>query len=289
MLIKKISAFALGSVMAASFAEAGWLGRSCNPNLIKIEHSVGFSSVFKSNKLVEAGNDGFKVDIPVTINGDEGCFTQEHGYLFGFKKNESEFKGSITVKAPQFEFVDIEDGHVETYVQIENKSGPFEAQVKLTSFVCAGESVLSVHTFSNQIKDIVDLVNSKMKVGFSSIIATGAAATALQGRLKTNKLIKSDVDDVFVQEYLKRSHFNGRLESLQQKVVAVPSVLLYSNLQSESVNQTSLYQTRYVNQLGCTKEFSNVMREFHLSNLKDGWVGQLHVETDDDGFEVTWK
>lgn len=289
MIIKKIAALVLGSIITTSFAEAGWFGRSCNTNYIKIEHSSSFSSSFKKNKLVEAGNNGFKVDIPVTIDGKNGCFSQDHGYLFGFEKSAGEFNGSITVKAPEFEFVDIDDGHIETYVRIENKRDPFKAQVTLTSFVCAGESVLSVHTFSNQINDIVDLVNSKLKVGFSSIVATGQAATILQGMLKSNNLIKSDIDDFFVNEYLKRIHFNGRLESLQQKAVAVPSVLLYSHLQTESVKQSSLYQTCIVNQLGCTKEFSNVMREFNLSNLTDGAIGQMNVETDDDGFEVSWK
>lgn len=288
-MVKKATTFVFLSLMAISFAEAGWFSRSCDPNAIRIERSTRFSFSFKKNKLVEAGNDSFKIDIPVTINGEDGCFTQEHGYLFGFNKTQREFSGSITVKAPEFEFVDIEDGHVETYVKIEDKNDPFMAQVKLTSFVCAGESVLSVHTFSNQIKDIVDLVNLKLKVSYSSFFATGAAAKVMDRMQTGNKAVKSDTDDTFVNEYLKRIHFNGRRESLQKKIVAVPSVVLYSHLQTESVDQTTFYQTQYVNQLGCTKEFTELMREFNLTNLKDGAIGRLNIERDDDGFELNWK
>lgn len=289
MLLKKITFFTLSSLVATGFAEAGWFDKACEPINIKMERSVGFTSAFKKNKLVETGNDGFKVDIPVTIAGQEGCFTQEHSYLFGYKKNDDGFKGSVTVKAPKFDYEDIEDFNAQTYVKIENKNGPFESQLRLTTFVCAGESVLSVHTFSNRILDVVSLVDHQMRVGMSTIFATGLAAKHVKEVLQSKSVITADTDEFFIKEYLFRTHYNGRIDSLERKVISVPKVILYSNVRSEVVDQTSYYQTKFVNQLGCTKEFANVMREYNLANLRDKHIGQLSVEADADGFVVSWE
>ncbi|MGZ3842661.1 MAG: hypothetical protein ACXVCA_11280, partial [Bdellovibrio sp.] len=186
-----------------------------------------------------------------------------------------------------FDYEDIEDFHADTYVQIENQSDPFKSQVKLTTFVCAGEAVLSVHTFSNAITDIANAFNRQQN--FASIFATGAAARNLRHAFQSISLLSGDTDNFFVKEYLLRTHFNGKAESLQQKLVSVPEVLLYSNMHTQMVNQSSLYQTTYVNKIGCTKEFANVMSQYNLENLQDKRVGNLEVEADDDGFVVSWK
>lgn len=279
--------------ISSSLANAGWFGKSCDPHQITVQHAVGLSSLFESRKWVEAGNEGFKVDIPVSINGQRGCFSQAHDYRFGYEKNKNGFKGSITVKAPEFEFENINDARIETYVQVEGLDEAIQSQIRLTSFVCSGESVLSVHTYSNQIKNIAHWVTKKMSVGTVSVIATGAAARALEQSSGVINTHGRQIDDFFAKEYLSRSHYNGRLESLRSKSVSIPSVYIQSQIKTPVVDQNSFYTTEYVKRLGCTKEFTNIMRPFHLSQLeaqvRNGRIGKLSVDVDEDGFEVSWR
>lgn len=279
--------------LGSSLAQAGWFRKSCDPTQFRMERSVELNSLFKASKLAEVGNGGFKVDIPVSVDGQRGCFSQSHGYRFGYEKNKNGFRGSIRVKSPEFEFENINDARIETYVQIENTANPVLSQIRLTSFVCAGESVLSVHTFSNQIRNIANWVTNKLKVGVVTVMATGAAAKALEERTRENNPVRNTFDDFFAKEYLSRTHYNGRIESLRQKAVSLPAVYLQSRIKTPVVEQESFYKTSYIIPLGCTKEFSTIMRPYHLSQLetqvRGGRIGNLFVAVDDEGFEVSWR
>lgn len=238
---------------------------ACDTQNVRMVRSTGFG--------LSLGSGGFsrKVNIPLTYEGKRGCWEQESQLGYEVKSKKGKFSGEVLIYPPQSDFKNV-PGRTETYLLIDHskldKAAPLRStSLDLVSFTCAGESVLSIEAFSGSFSDVDDL--TKVDMSFNSVFATGEVARRIAERRRIAKRESGQlahIPHIFANIFVDR-YGQDEFANLEHKV-SLPSVYMSSSLRTNMVETSESFVTNKASHYGCSTQFKETMKEFHLSNLK---------------------
>lgn len=248
-------------LVSVELAQAG-----CRTRQLRLIRSSGFGISIGGGSSSFSGADSTTLNLPVQVGDQSGCYQQTSKLEMKAVSKKSDFNGSVMVAPLKATFENVPDSNVTTYIMLSRAhSDPRQVQFNVLSAACAGETTVVAEAFVGTLTDVVDLNAKQASFSTSTIIATGPAAQALQGRLR-----RSEMPAVISAEYrrLLPVQSNTSVRQKGQKVVT-PQVMANSNV---SANNGSLKSGVVSGNLMdehtmCSQEFKRTMQIYNIEFL----------------------
>lgn len=230
---------------------------SCDPHALRVKRNtgLGFWTGGRSDRVKH------KVEVPVRYNnGEWGCWEQEGKLSFS-----TNFTGKrVTIKIPKSSFNNL-PARVTSYAKVDRSSLGVDFDV--ATFVCLGETVLSVEAFSGTLLDakrLEDLSRSS-----EMTFATGIAAANLrESRERIERSFGKRTELPPRLEAYLMSKTNGELGDYDHFDGFVPSVYMGYDLDTPLSSLSATYTTRVLTKGACSQKFEAVMSPLRIENLK---------------------
>lgn len=231
---------------------------ACNSGAIIISRETGFGF---SSSGTHNSNINQNVNVPVFVDGKSGCWEQRGG--LGFNVEEKKREMSITV--PKAKFKNIPNARIDSYAVIERHENNLYASI--ATFVCSGESVLSVEAFEGSVMEAKAL--QRISTRSSTVLATGTAASHLAANRDSLLRLygkRSELPVAF-EKYLEES-LQGNWGEIERHSIERPSVYLGASMRTPLSSLDASYSTVVATKAGCSKEFRALMSAFRFEKLQ---------------------
>jgi len=210
---------------------------SCETDSISIVHESSFFSLFNSNKDEESANTSTKINIPVSTESGNGCFSIRSHLNISVQISKKSSDYEIDISPMKVTSENIPDFHEKNLIHFIDDENPGQAKVSVISYACTGEKVLAVEYYEGKIENFLS-AKKQDNSGFSTsmFFATGAAAKnlaqmrefkteedVLNQNFALNQLIpNSDLSGYFVKpiipDFLISEYARGRYTSLRHSL-----------------------------------------------------------------------
>ncbi|MEK6627941.1 MAG: hypothetical protein AABY53_04895 [Bdellovibrionota bacterium] len=251
---------------------------SCDKNVFSAKRETSFfSSLFSSSKGKESANSNVELNIPVTTDAGAGCLLVESGLSLNVKIAEDNSAYEIDVQPMQAEYDNVSEFQQKNLVFFADHESLGRAQIAVVSYSCSGQNVLAVESYYGSIIDILNTQKSSNDdnngMSVSTIIATGAAATALAKRrallnTRSGSDKNSDAMDIFVNIARSSVLRDGYVKPI------VPSFMMADKM---SGRHTSLSHEVFSNQEMvvnlCNPNVAAVFKDYSVDNLNESIIG----------------
>lgn len=243
----------------------------CNTRAIGVYRESGFGISFGGGGSSAGSFDKDVVNVPLTINGQQACFKKVSKFsMKSEKKKDSAEKNSIVINPMKTEFENIPGPHQKQYLFVEKNPTSLLTKFHVMSFICAGETPLSIEATSDSVSKI--LVNSETAdMSVTTVFATGAAAQNLN-RARSSKTHSQETFNFFTklfQDKTKKELSTDKPCCIEYKA---PSILTDTSIQSfAGVERAfiSSFTTMGGNvPNGCSNEFAETMKNYQLENYE---------------------
>lgn len=280
------------------------LNNQTNRYFQKTEGIDPYSAIRKDSNL--------DIDIPFSIDGKAGCFHQTKKLVIDVGARDSKMgsehdNGYIYVQPPVARFRDI-PGQVDTYVLIssygDNGSKYNNLNIDLVSFVCAGESVLSVASHSSRFSDIMpyfkidedEFLYSKLfpytdydRVALANFALTPSGQNMMASATSSRGNFKKNIENILKEKERIASldRATRAREYLERNAGALASARIPDGI-------AKLFRQRVGDELspsyGCTEKFKKALEDLRPSRMGEVFYSAgLEVYYNEYKFQIAWN
>lgn len=261
----------------------------CHTDAIVYKNETGFSLSFGSKGSSSNLGNAQTVNVPLSINGQEACFVKKTKFEVSAEDNKKKSTSSIVINPLEVEFKNVPQGHVKQYLFVErDPENDILTKFHLMSFICSGDTPLSIEASSDSFFDVVLKRSASQQV--NTVFATGAAAQILKEAQP--KSSSQPTFDFFSKLYaLKTKH---ALEEAPLCDYNVPSLITDTSIDAiagvhrKMVSTFSTMGERVVN--GCTKDFSESMKSYQVENyLQNESLKDYKIKKKKKSLVLSWE
>lgn len=202
----------------------------------------------------------------MSIDGKPACYRKLSKLSIETEEKTDKNKMEIVLTPLKAEFENVPDAHVKQYLFIEkHPTIPQLTKFHTMSFVCSGSIPLSVEASSDLYLEV--LQKSEQRVSVQQVFATGQAAEILRRKSSSTN---QETFNFFSKIYEGRAQ--RQLEAAPNCEYNIPSILsessvqILSNVHREIASSYTTLGVQVAN--GCTKDFSEQMKEYLVENYK---------------------
>jgi hypothetical protein len=246
---------------------------NCRPQVLSYMKSSGFGLSIGGGGSSFSAADKVTVNIPIQVGNVSGCYQQTSKLELKAVSKKTEFNGSIVISPLKASFSGVPESNVTTYIMLsESQSTPRQVQFNVLSAACAGQTVVVAESFTGTLRDVVNLTAQQASASTTTVFATGAAARALQNRLKI-----SEIPAVIAAEFKRLERPVTANATRKRQTVSTPSLMTGSSsstnnggLQSGMVSG-SMTDTQTI----CSQSFKSAMQVYNIESLESNPTAQV--------------
>ncbi len=252
-----------------TFTQAAYA--KCNTGSIVVMRESGFGISFGGGKSSAGSFDKDAVNVPLTINGQQACFKKTSKFkMESEKKNNKAEENSIVITPMKTEFENIPNAHQKQYIFVEKNPVSLLTKFHVMSFVCAGETPLSIEARSDSVVQIASNSDSA-NVQVTTVFATGAAADNLN-RSRKGVSYSKETYDFFTHIYKEKTKSEITSERPCCTEYNAPSILTDTSIRAftgvERAIASSFTTMDSDVPNGCSKGFAETMKNYQLENYE---------------------
>jgi hypothetical protein len=231
-----------------------------------ISHNSGFGISTDENGSSSNSSDNLVVNVPLTIDGKEGCFKKKNSFSLQAEDTKKKSEGKVIIKPMSVDFKNVPQPHFKQYLFVEKASEISKVKFHTMAFVCSGSMPLSIEAHSDLYAKLMERRGDSTTVSFT--IATGRAAEEINKRQAKNRPSHQATFDTFLQAY--RDKTQKDLEDAPIRSGYAPSIFMSSTIDSLSALERKIaggfttMGAKVVN--GCSSEFSEAMKSYQVEN-----------------------
>ena len=262
----KTSILALSFLSLISTAHA-----KCNSNVIGIYKESGFGISFGGGSSSASYQDKDTVNVPITINGQQACFKKVNAFsMKSEKKKDRPEENSIVITPMKTEIENIPSPHQKQYIFVEKDNVKALTKFHVMSFICAGETPLSIEATSDSVLKIQtrsDAIDMKT----TTVFATGAAAENLN-KARKGQTFSQETFDFFTKLYKDKTQKELNTPSPCCTEYHAPSILTDTSIKSFSGVERAIASSFTTMGAdvpnGCSNDFAETMKNYQLENYQ---------------------
>lgn len=251
----------------------------CETESISVLHESGFFSLFNSNSDEEAANSSLKINIPVTTETGNGCFSLTSHLNLSVKTSKNSSGYEIDFSPMKAEAENISDFRVKNLIRFIDNENPSLAKISVISYACAGENVLAVEYYQGNIANFLKAQNKSDPQPFSNstFIATGPVYKNLRQIKELN--LEADAEALINTDFtLDQPVFNSDLTKYFVKPI-VPDVLVSEKISGRYVTlRHSIFSNGDKVLNLCNPSIALLFREYSLDNFNEQLVQNSAIE-----------